>query len=114
VGNFVLPPSADGEWWELSDESRGGLPYYYQTKSGETVWERPAAAFIIPLGIIQVSSLSFRSVFQAPTAARILRSVAAYLRQHSIGFPSLCQMTLLVRRMLRYKNIDVHGHTRGR
>ncbi|KAK0473133.1 hypothetical protein EDD18DRAFT_1313999 [Armillaria luteobubalina] len=42
VGNFVLPPSADGEWWELSDESRGGLSYYYQTKTGETVWERPA------------------------------------------------------------------------
>ncbi|KAJ7287766.1 hypothetical protein C8J57DRAFT_1284865 [Mycena rebaudengoi] len=60
VGNFVLPPSADGEWWELSDESRGGLPYYYQTKSGETVWERPAAAFIIPLGIIQNTALGRR------------------------------------------------------
>jgi hypothetical protein len=54
VGNFVLPPSADGEWWELSDDSRGGLPYYYQTKTGETVWERPTSAFVIPLGIIQV------------------------------------------------------------
>ncbi|KAJ7078851.1 hypothetical protein B0H15DRAFT_940860 [Mycena belliarum] len=60
VGNFVLPPSADGEWWELSDDSRGGLPYYYQTKSGETVWERPAAAFIIPLGIIQNTALGRR------------------------------------------------------
>jgi Rho GTPase-activating protein 39 len=49
-----LPPSAEGEWWELSDDSRGGLPYYYQTKTGETVWERPAG-FIIPLGIIQAS-----------------------------------------------------------
>lgn len=48
-----LPPNEDGEWWELSDESRGGLPYYYQTKSGETVWERPEG-FVIPLGIIQV------------------------------------------------------------
>ncbi|PBK81902.1 hypothetical protein ARMGADRAFT_947499 [Armillaria gallica] len=54
VGNFVLPPSAEGEWWELSDESRGGLSYYYQTKTGETVWERPAG-FVIPLGIIQAS-----------------------------------------------------------
>jgi hypothetical protein len=48
-----LPPNEEGEWWELSDESRGGLPYYYQTKTGETVWERPAG-FVIPLGIIQV------------------------------------------------------------
>ncbi|KAJ7690652.1 hypothetical protein B0H17DRAFT_1064302 [Mycena rosella] len=60
VGNFVLPPSADGEWWELSDDSRGGLPYYYQTKTGETVWERPAAAFVIPLGIIQNTALGRR------------------------------------------------------
>ncbi|KAF8160909.1 hypothetical protein B0H34DRAFT_795758 [Crassisporium funariophilum] len=59
VGNFVLPPSAEGEWWELSDESRGGLPYYYQTKTGETVWERPSG-FVIPLGIIQNTALGRR------------------------------------------------------
>ncbi|KIM79002.1 hypothetical protein PILCRDRAFT_573568 [Piloderma croceum F 1598] len=59
VGNFVLPPNEDGEWWELSDESRGGLPYYYQTKSGDTVWERPEG-FVIPLGIIQGTSLGRR------------------------------------------------------
>ncbi|KAF8638003.1 hypothetical protein AX16_010635 [Volvariella volvacea WC 439] len=59
VGNFVLPPSADGEWWELCDESRGGIPYYYQTKTGETVWERPAG-FVIPLGIIQNTALARR------------------------------------------------------
>ncbi|KAJ7502843.1 hypothetical protein B0H11DRAFT_1906678 [Mycena galericulata] len=59
IGNFVLPPSADGEWWELSDDSRGGLPYYYQTKTGETVWERPAG-FVIPLGIIQNTALGRR------------------------------------------------------
>ena len=53
-----LPPSAEGEWWELADESRGGLPYYYQTKTGETVWERPEG-FVIPLGIIQVFPISF-------------------------------------------------------
>lgn len=53
----MLPPSADGEWWELSDESRGGLSYYYQTKTGETVWERPSSAFVIPLGIIQVRAI---------------------------------------------------------
>ena len=48
-----LPPSPDGEWWEMIDEV-SGLPYYYQTKTGETVWERPDA-FVIPLGILQVS-----------------------------------------------------------
>ena len=49
---FRLPPSAEGEWWELVDESRG-LPYYYHTKTNETVWERPDG-FVIPLGILQV------------------------------------------------------------
>jgi hypothetical protein len=48
-----LPPSTEGEWWELSDDSRGGIPYYYQTKTGETVWERPDS-FVIPLTVIQV------------------------------------------------------------
>ncbi|KZT18066.1 hypothetical protein NEOLEDRAFT_237945 [Neolentinus lepideus HHB14362 ss-1] len=52
VGNFVLPPSEEGEWWELVDETRN-LPYYYHTKSGETVWERPDS-FVIPLGVLQV------------------------------------------------------------
>ncbi len=50
---FRLPPSEEGEWWELGDDSRGGLPYYYQTKTGETVWERPGG-FVIPLSILQV------------------------------------------------------------
>ncbi|KAG2072252.1 hypothetical protein BDR04DRAFT_1013964 [Suillus decipiens] len=53
AGTFVLPPSTEGEWWELSDDSRGGIPYYYQTKTGETVWERPDS-FVIPLTVIQV------------------------------------------------------------
>ncbi|KAJ3733768.1 hypothetical protein DFJ43DRAFT_994552 [Lentinula guzmanii] len=59
TGNFVLPPSEEGEWWELSDESRGGIPYFYQTKTGETVWERPAG-FVIPLGILQNTALGRR------------------------------------------------------
>ncbi|KAG6821028.1 hypothetical protein H0H93_007918 [Arthromyces matolae] len=54
-----LPPSEEGEWWELSDDSRGGIPYYYQTKTGATVWERPAG-FVIPLGIIQNTTLGRR------------------------------------------------------
>jgi Rho GTPase-activating protein 39 len=48
-----LPPSSDGEWWELRDENRGGTPYYYHTKSGDTTWEKPDG-FVIPLGVIQV------------------------------------------------------------
>ncbi|KAG1745441.1 uncharacterized protein EDB91DRAFT_1246316 [Suillus paluster] len=59
AGTFVLPPSTEGEWWELSDESRGGIPYYYQTKTGETVWERPET-FVIPLTIIQQTALGRR------------------------------------------------------
>ncbi|KAH8994674.1 hypothetical protein EDB86DRAFT_2924808 [Lactarius hatsudake] len=31
---FVLPPSENGEWWEIGDESRGGIPYNHHTKSG--------------------------------------------------------------------------------
>ncbi|KAG1742117.1 hypothetical protein EDB19DRAFT_1702102 [Suillus lakei] len=59
AGTFVLPPSTEGEWWELSDDSRGGIPYYYQTKTGETVWERPDG-FVIPLTIIQQTALGRR------------------------------------------------------
>ncbi|KAI1785369.1 hypothetical protein LXA43DRAFT_976250 [Ganoderma leucocontextum] len=58
VGNFLLPPSPDGEWWEMFDEA-SGLHYYYHTKSGETVWERPNA-FVIPLGILQNTALARR------------------------------------------------------
>ncbi|KAI0743437.1 hypothetical protein C8Q80DRAFT_1106807 [Daedaleopsis nitida] len=59
VGNFLLPPSPDGEWWEMFDEG-SGLPYYYHTKSGETVWERPGDAFVIPLGVLQNTALTRR------------------------------------------------------
>ncbi|KAH9945657.1 hypothetical protein B0H21DRAFT_744108 [Amylocystis lapponica] len=58
VGNFLLPPNPDGEWWEMIDES-SGLPYYYQTKTGETVWDRPEA-FVIPLTTLQNTALGRR------------------------------------------------------
>ena len=69
IARCSLPPSEEGEWWELTDDSRGGIPYYYQTKTGETVWERPDA-FVIPLGILQAScrSLPFVSI---PNLTRI-------------------------------------------
>jgi hypothetical protein len=54
-----LPPSSEGEWWELQDESRS-LPYYYHTRTGETSWTRPKGAFIIPLGIVQTTTLGRR------------------------------------------------------
>ncbi|EJD37783.1 hypothetical protein AURDEDRAFT_173168 [Auricularia subglabra TFB-10046 SS5] len=58
-GNFVLPRSADGEWWEIEDTSGSGLPYYYHTLSGDTVWTRPEG-FVIPLAIIQTTTLGKR------------------------------------------------------
>ena len=44
----------------MTDES-SGLPYYYQTKTGETVWERPSA-FVIPLGILQARVSQLRTL----------------------------------------------------
>ncbi|KAH9014919.1 hypothetical protein EDB85DRAFT_1850596, partial [Lactarius pseudohatsudake] len=52
VGNFVIPHSENGQLWEISDESRGGIPYNHHTKSGETVWEKPYG-FVIPLTVLQ-------------------------------------------------------------
>jgi hypothetical protein len=52
-----LPPSENGEWWEIGDESRGGIPYYYHTKTGETVWEKPDG-FVIPLTVLQVCAIT--------------------------------------------------------
>ncbi|KAG8936973.1 hypothetical protein FRC03_000245 [Tulasnella sp. 419] len=49
---FLMPLNDDGHWWELADESREGMPYYYHTKTQETQWTRPDG-FVIPLGIIQ-------------------------------------------------------------
>jgi hypothetical protein len=49
-------------------DENSGLPYYYHTKTGETVWERPAAAaFVIPLRVLQVSiQRPFSSVICLP------------------------------------------------
>jgi hypothetical protein len=29
IGAFIVPRSADGEWWELADASRNNRSYYY-------------------------------------------------------------------------------------
>ncbi len=58
-----LPPSPEGEWWEMTDEA-SGVPYYYHTKTGETVWERPQT-FVIPLSVLQVR------LFHVPDLRRV-------------------------------------------
>lgn len=58
-----MPLNDDGHWWELADESRGGTPYYYHTKTGETQWTRPEG-FVIPLGIIQTTTSLGRRLSQ--------------------------------------------------
>lgn len=79
-----MPPSEDGEWWELIDESRG-LPYYYQTKTGETVWEKPSG-FVIPLGIIQVrNGIGLRPTSYLPQNTTLGRRLSNRL---SISFSS--------------------------
>ncbi|KZT56653.1 hypothetical protein CALCODRAFT_310769 [Calocera cornea HHB12733] len=75
---FLLPPSSEGEWWELRDDSRGGISYFYHTRSGETVWERPDG-FVIPLGMIQVRCLPFRSVTALGRVAVVCRLRSAGL-----------------------------------
>lgn len=109
-----LPPSENGEWWEIGDESRGGIPYYYHTKTGETVWEKPDG-FVIPLTVLQVRPLSLsihRELKRSPT--RILPWVVVS-PNHSLQL----QPRIRIRRRLhlqRYKSnalrLTVHVHTR--
>lgn len=91
-----LPPTSDGEWWELRDENRGGIPYYYHTKSGDTTWEKPDG-FVIPLGIIQVRvrwkhyvDKMLKNCFQNTTLGRKLSQST---RRHSQLFPDQSQST---------------------
>ncbi|TPX68495.1 hypothetical protein SpCBS45565_g03096 [Spizellomyces sp. 'palustris'] len=56
----VKPKDESGiEWWELFDDHHK-LPYYYNTKTGETEWLRPTVGTIIPLTAIQNSSIGKR------------------------------------------------------
>lgn len=77
-GTMVLPPSPNGEWYELWSEEHG-LPYYFHTKSRETRWYRPVAAddhdessnttFIIPLRAVQRFSIQLGKRFSLTTSA---------------------------------------------
>ncbi|QRV79386.1 Rho GTPase-activating-like protein [Ceratobasidium sp. AG-Ba] len=76
AGNFVLPPSNEGEWWELNDESRSPpVPYYYHTRTGETSWTRPTGTFVIPLGIVQTTTLGRRLSRTAHHPATVTPSI---------------------------------------
>ena len=44
-------------WWELVD-TRNGRPYYYNSSTQVTRWDRPVGADIIPLQQLQVGLLS--------------------------------------------------------
>lgn len=49
-------------------DEQSGLPYYYHTKTGDTVWEKPQNAFVIPLRVLQVRHYSI-SPLRVPNAA---------------------------------------------
>ncbi|KAH8924223.1 hypothetical protein BT69DRAFT_98437 [Atractiella rhizophila] len=53
-GMMVVPRPPNGEWWELLDDRRHCL-YYYNSKSGETSWQKPKG-LIIPMIQIQQSA----------------------------------------------------------
>jgi len=57
IGAMVIPRRLEGEWWELTDEKRGGRKYYYHTGTGGTQWTRPVGELVIPLGMIQMNAL---------------------------------------------------------
>ncbi|KAG0243294.1 hypothetical protein BGW41_002479 [Actinomortierella wolfii] len=57
---MVQPGSPAGDWWELFDDVHN-LPYYYNTKTGQTEWERPHdGRQIISLIAIQKSVIGQR------------------------------------------------------
>ncbi|KAF9977229.1 hypothetical protein BGZ73_006592 [Actinomortierella ambigua] len=59
-GVTIHPGSPAGDWWELFDDIHN-LPYYYNTKTGQTEWERPHdGRQIISLIAIQKSVIGQR------------------------------------------------------
>ncbi|KAI9337364.1 hypothetical protein DFJ73DRAFT_849162 [Zopfochytrium polystomum] len=60
VDAVVHPKDPSGnEWWELFDDNHK-LPYYYNTKTGETEWLKPETGNVIPLIAIQNSTIGKR------------------------------------------------------
>ncbi|KAF7730954.1 hypothetical protein EC973_001000 [Apophysomyces ossiformis] len=53
---IMKPRDPEGDWWELWDEKHQ-LPYFYNTQTGVTEWDRPADKEVIPLIKIQSSSM---------------------------------------------------------
>ncbi|KAH9993220.1 hypothetical protein BJV77DRAFT_1060254 [Russula vinacea] len=96
VGNFVLPPSENGEWWEIGDETRGGIPYYYHTKTGETVWEKPDS-FVIPLTVLQgpAQAPRLQSSASGPAATTKKNSTAPPVRRNLTTDPHYATPTRL-------------------
>lgn len=69
-GVFIVPRQAAGEWWELADTSRGNRSYFYNTLTKKTQWTRPGGdAFVIPLGLIQVSLMRLVRLGRADSPA---------------------------------------------
>ncbi|KAF9414141.1 hypothetical protein BGZ94_000509 [Podila epigama] len=68
-----------GEWWELFDDVHN-LPYYYNTKTGQTEWERPQDNVnVVSLTAIQKSVIGQRLSLHLSTAA------AAFTPQDNSG-----------------------------
>jgi hypothetical protein len=109
-----LPPSENGEWWEIGDESRGGIPYYYHTKSGETVWEKPDG-FVIPLTVLQVrplpSSIHTAHRFQMPPSPTRIPPWAVVSQSHSLQ-PRTSHRLHVRRYKSKVPWLTVHAHIR--
>ena len=56
------PRDEKGEWWKLQDDEMG-IPYYYNTSTGEAEWEPPKDATIIPFEAFMASTIWCYNLF---------------------------------------------------
>ncbi|GAC75583.1 hypothetical protein PANT_16d00051 [Moesziomyces antarcticus T-34] len=77
-GSMVLPPSDDGQWWQLTD-AQSGCSYYFHTRTHATQWTRPDAQLVIPMTAVQLklnqctqSSGRVRRVHSLPRKAAVV------------------------------------------
>lgn len=82
----------------MFDES-SGLPYYYHTKTGETVWERPNT-FVIPLGVLQNTALTRR----LSLTTRVPQRDSKNGQKHASGTPNGTPERAPYRRSRSYLN----------